>query len=454
MGGGGGSSGGSVVQTTAPWAAMQAGELGANAAKEASTLSTNAINTAISQMNASYQKASYALQPYRASGVEALNKLNSYLGLSAYNPGNAPKSLQEQAAAYANDNKRIKSYIDENVSRDDAMNAFRYGGVGVDEFNAQGDKYWGRNPQDPEQPGMSNPVKSLNMLYGNQAIQNNVKKYLMDEFLNDPTKVEGINQTQNEYNQMKASYDKYNAQGPMTQAQITDSIVNQPGYQAELDQGIQAISKDAGARGYIGSGRALKELMNFGQNTLSKYYGNTLSQLAAQAGQGQQAATATAGVYSNQGNNLASLYTTMGENQANSVLAAANSRANALTAANQKFDVIGGQESGGGGLGGIGQLLGGAASLASSFGFSSRKLKNKTSTPSTKEILDKVEQLELDQWKYKGIDREHLGPYAEQFQELFGVGNGQSINMIDVCGVLLGAVKELSHKINKLQEGK
>ncbi len=81
-------------------------------------------------------------------------------------------------------------------------------------------------------------------------------------------------------------------------------------------------------------------------------------------------------------------------------------------------------------------------------------LKDKIETPSTKEILDNVRELSLDKWKYKDIPQTFLGTYAEEFSKRFGVGDGKTINIIDMLGVLLGAIKELDKTILSLQENK
>jgi hypothetical protein len=472
MDSGGGSSGGAVVQYTQPWAAMAAGQLGASAASEAGKLATDAINKAIVNMNQSYRQAAYTLQPYRVSGVEALNKLNQYLGLSAYNPGAAPTApvapnLDEIMKGIKS--KEVKDYIRDNTYMTNIPNRIgqtfdfaTYEGAGAYSNVKPGiyetTQLGGPGYEDIGMVGRSTNVGGgPNEFIGNKYLQEMARKELANEkFKQDQllyTDKKAAYDTQlAEYEQLKALYDQYTAEGPLTQAQITERITNQPGYAAEQSQGIDAISKAAAAQGYIGGGRALKELMSFGQNTLSKYYNNTLSQLAAQAGQGQQAATNTAQVYSGQGNNLASLYSSIGDAQANAALAKGNALSQALIAANQDYKVVGQQESGGGGLGGLGSLLGGAASLAQTFGFSSKALKDYVMTPSTEEILENVRHLNLDKWKYKGVSQEHIGPYAEEFKELFGVGDGKTINMLDVMGVLIGAVKELDKKLSKAQE--
>lgn len=100
-----------------------------------------------------------------------------------------------------------------------------------------------------------------------------------------------------------------------------------------------------------------------------------------------------------------------------------------------------------------GDVAGGAATGASyAMMMCSAALKDKVSTPSTKEILNNVRELSLDKWKYKGISQEFLGTYAEEFAERFGVGDGKTINIIDFLGVLLGTVKELDKVVLSLQE--
>lgn len=70
-------------------------------------------------------------------------------------------------------------------------------------------------------------------------------------------------------------------------------------------------------------------------------------------------------------------------------------------------------------------------------------------------VLDKIRELDVEAWNYKpymglGEDR-HIGPYADQFRELFGVGDGTTIHPVDMMGVLLLGIKELSAKIDRLE---
>jgi hypothetical protein len=64
-------------------------------------------------------------------------------------------------------------------------------------------------------------------------------------------------------------------------------------------------------------------------------------------------------------------------------------------------------------------------------------------------LLDKLKDVRIERWNYKGEDKEHIGPYAEEFNNTFGTTDGDlgRINLIDYLGVTLGAVKELNEKV-------
>lgn len=73
-------------------------------------------------------------------------------------------------------------------------------------------------------------------------------------------------------------------------------------------------------------------------------------------------------------------------------------------------------------------------------------------------ILDRVENLPVEKWRYKpGIEdggaAPHIGPYAEDFQMAFGTGgDGKSINVADAIGVNLAATKALAKKVEQLEK--
>lgn len=60
-------------------------------------------------------------------------------------------------------------------------------------------------------------------------------------------------------------------------------------------------------------------------------------------------------------------------------------------------------------------------------------------------VLDNLKQLPIARWRYKGDTTRHIGPMAQDFQEKFGVGDGRTIALVDVMGVMLQSMKELAH---------
>ena len=64
-------------------------------------------------------------------------------------------------------------------------------------------------------------------------------------------------------------------------------------------------------------------------------------------------------------------------------------------------------------------------------------------------ILDKLASIPVNKWRYKGEQEIHIGPYAEDFNGAFGLGDNKYIYFLDFLGVLLGAVKELHEKLEK-----
>lgn len=124
---------------------------------------------------------------------------------------------------------------------------------------------------------------------------------------------------------------------------------------------------------------------------------------------------------------------------------------------------------GGGGLGSLGGLFGGGAESAAGAGVgqsvvggeivgagaaaaaSSRLFK--TDNRDLESILQAVHDLPVERWRYKGSsdDKGHIGPYAEDFQEAFDVGDGVTIQLQDALGVALGAIKELTIEVWELK---
>jgi hypothetical protein len=82
---------------------------------------------------------------------------------------------------------------------------------------------------------------------------------------------------------------------------------------------------------------------------------------------------------------------------------------------------------------------------------SSRSLKTAFEAIDPLAVLDKVADLPVQGWRYKVEDAStrHIGPVAEDFQRLFGLGDGESIGTVDANGVALAAIQGLVQKMDQ-----
>lgn len=108
-----------------------------------------------------------------------------------------------------------------------------------------------------------------------------------------------------------------------------------------------------------------------------------------------------------------------------------------------------------GGLGGLGSLLGGAASLYTAISSEEEK---EDKTPINAEVITKgLERVPVEAWRYKeGVadEGEHIGPYAEDVQREFGdaaAPGGKMIDLVTMNGIALAGVKELNSRVKKLE---
>jgi hypothetical protein len=85
---------------------------------------------------------------------------------------------------------------------------------------------------------------------------------------------------------------------------------------------------------------------------------------------------------------------------------------------------------------------------------SDRNLKENFENVDGGEILGMINQLPVTRWNYKTDSSyiKHIGPVAQDFYSLFGLGNDdKSISSVDPSGIALVAIKELS-KQNQLMK--
>jgi peptidoglycan hydrolase CwlO-like protein len=63
-------------------------------------------------------------------------------------------------------------------------------------------------------------------------------------------------------------------------------------------------------------------------------------------------------------------------------------------------------------------------------------------------VLDKVAQLPIKEWSYKGHPQRHIGAMAQDFHSLFPLNDRDtSLNDSDLHGVELAAIKGLNQKM-------
>jgi len=84
---------------------------------------------------------------------------------------------------------------------------------------------------------------------------------------------------------------------------------------------------------------------------------------------------------------------------------------------------------------------------------SDRNRKENITSLSNRKMLEKLADLDISEWNYKveGENVKHIGPMAQDFFEMFGLGkDNKSISTIDASGVALAAIKELHTKTKEI----
>ncbi len=86
---------------------------------------------------------------------------------------------------------------------------------------------------------------------------------------------------------------------------------------------------------------------------------------------------------------------------------------------------------------------------------SDKRLKENFESVDREDLLKKISELPIERWNYKNEDEsiQHIGPVAQDFYALFGVGNDdRSISTIDPAGIALAAIQELDKKMKRIEE--
>lgn len=101
-------------------------------------------------------------------------------------------------------------------------------------------------------------------------------------------------------------------------------------------------------------------------------------------------------------------------------------------------------------------LFGALGTIGGAWIMSSKKVKENKKPIKEGDALEAMEHTPVEKWNYKpGVEDEgeHIGPYAEDMQKNFGVGDGKKINLMDAVGVTMAAVKDLSKEVKELKAG-
>lgn len=223
-----------------------------------------------------------------------------------------------------------------------------------------------------------------------------------------------------------------------------DQFQASPGYNFQLEQGLNALQNSAAAGGSLESGRTLKALQEYGQGLANQEYGNWRNQQALDYGNKFNRLASLAGIGQTSTGQMANL----GQNQlamqqqgAQNVMNMNNQLAQSQSAAamqpyNSMTNLVG-----------QGMALWGAMSDE----------RVKEDIEDSELGLEFIKALRPVRWKYKGQEGTHDGLIAQELKEAMekaGIdgemhvdGDLEAINYRELIGPLIKAVQELSVKV-------
>lgn len=117
---------------------------------------------------------------------------------------------------------------------------------------------------------------------------------------------------------------------PSAGARDFSNFFNTPGYQFNLNQGLQTINRQAAANGNLYSTNTLNQLGTYAQGVASNQYNNYVNQLMGLAGIGTGATNATQSAATTAGNNISANQLTAGNANASGILGSAGAFSGAL----------------------------------------------------------------------------------------------------------------------------
>tara|TARA_Y100000310_G_scaffold329437_1_gene399275 strand:- start:867 stop:2198 length:1332 start_codon:yes stop_codon:yes gene_type:complete len=84
-------------------------------------------------------------------------------------------------------------------------------------------------------------------------------------------------------------------------------------------------------------------------------------------------------------------------------------------------------------------------------GFGSDRAIKSDIEPLDEEMLAAIAKLPISTWRYTVDDRRHIGPMAQDVHELFGIGDGKTINIVDAIGTMYATMKAMVRRIEELE---
>lgn len=86
-----------------------------------------------------------------------------------------------------------------------------------------------------------------------------------------------------------------------------------------------------------------------------------------------------------------------------------------------------------------------AAAIASMF--SNAEFKDRVERLTDDEVLDKAAQMDIGAWFYKGGNAKHIGIMAQDFQRIWGVGDGKTILFQDALGAVMATQAAIARRM-------
>lgn len=111
----------------------------------------------------------------------------------------------------------------------------------------------------------------------------------------------------------QALADALGMNGPDGNARAVTAFQNNPGYQFQVQQGLNSVMANQARTGQLASGNTDLALQQMGQNIANQGWGNYISELQPFLGAGQNAAQGIAGVNTGLGNAMNTSYTGQGQ---------------------------------------------------------------------------------------------------------------------------------------------